>query len=191
MECFNTIMQDEALRNTILQDTLKIEPWDELEKKHVAFVRDWIVSGAELFRIAKPATPNTHLVSYFVILDPITQSILLVDHKKAGLWLPAGGHVEAGERPKETVRREIQEELGIEADFLFEDPFFVTVTKTVGLTAGHTDVTFWYVLKGDSNLSIEFDKEEFHRISWFKKEELPYDRSDPHMSRFIAKLRKV
>ncbi|MFI5343447.1 MAG: NUDIX domain-containing protein [Chlamydiales bacterium] len=38
----------------------------------------------------------------------------LVDHKKANLWLPAGGHVEPNEHPRETVKREILEELSIQ-----------------------------------------------------------------------------
>ena len=162
--------------------------WDALEEQHCTFVKDWILSGAELCRIEKPATPDTHLVSYFVIVDPATKRVLLIDHKKAGLWLPAGGHVEPGENLKEAVQREIQEELGIKADFLLEHSLFLTVTKTAGLTAGHTDVSLWYVLKYDSNHTLEFDREEFYSICWFDLDSIPHDRTDPHMKRFMAKL---
>ncbi|WP_425276650.1 NUDIX domain-containing protein [Streptomyces diastatochromogenes] len=41
--------------------------------------------------------------------------MLLVAHRKAGLWLPAGGHVEPGVNPWAAVVRECHEELGIEA----------------------------------------------------------------------------
>jgi len=53
----------------------------------------------------------------FLLIDPIFKHILLVDLIKAGLWLPAGGHVEQNEHPMETVKREVKEELGIEASF--------------------------------------------------------------------------
>lgn len=64
-----------------------------------------------------------------------------MDHKKAELWLPPGGHVESGENPRETVRGEVQEELGINTKFIFDDPIFLTLTKTVGTIARHTDVS--------------------------------------------------
>lgn len=38
--------------------------------------------------------------------------VLLVHHKKLGMWLPIGGGVEAGERPAEAVLREVREETG-------------------------------------------------------------------------------
>ena len=111
-----------------------------------------------------------------------------MDHKKAGLWLPSGGHVEVNEHPKESVKRELFEELRIDAEFLLEDPLFVTVTKTGGLTSGHTDVSFWYVLKGDSTIDINYDTEEFERVCWFDFEAIPYENTDPHMKRFIRKF---
>ncbi len=94
------------------------------EKTHLLFTRKWIDSGAGLFCISKPATPDPHLVCYFLLLDPMQKKLLLVDLKKAGLWLPPGGHVEENEHPREAVKREILEELNVEADFLFHDPFF-------------------------------------------------------------------
>src|SRR5581483_2751975 len=106
----------------------------------------WIESGANIYRIEKPDKPPKLLVSYFMVIDPDHDSLLLADHIKAQLWLPPGGHVELGEDPKQTVIREMQEELNQEAVFIRNDdqPFFVTVTRTVGLTAGHTDVSLWY-----------------------------------------------
>ena len=114
---------------------------------------------------------------------------MLVDHKKALLWLPSGGHVEIDEDPKTTVERECLEELGVRADFWAPDPLFITSTLTVGLTAGHTDVSLWYVLKGDSHATYQFDEEEFNKVRWFRLDDIPYEKSDPHMRRFIEKLK--
>ncbi|HEY0011033.1 MAG TPA: NUDIX hydrolase [Candidatus Paceibacterota bacterium] len=168
-----------------------ISPYDDLEKQTITDAVNWIESEVEIFRIEKPDVPPKHLVSYFVVVDPEAKKILLMDHIKACLWLPSGGHVEKGEHPKTTVEREIQEELNINADFISELPIFLTRTVTVGLTAGHTDVSFWYVVKGDSRQHITFDTSEFHGYRWFGYEEvLAADPAilDPQMHRFTKKL---
>lgn len=176
---------------SIVRDIVSaLAPLDDTEQQHIAFAQQWIDSGAPLFRIAKPADPDTHLVSYFVLVDLATNSILLTDHRKSGLWLPPGGHVELDEHPRDAVCREAQEELGVDADFLFQDPLLLTATLTVGASP-HTDVSLWYVLRGDSTRDLVFDREEFNQIRWFKMEEIPYELSDPHMRRFVDKLSKV
>jgi 8-oxo-dGTP diphosphatase len=182
------------MREEILKLISSIEPLDELEQEHIANAVEWIHSGVEIFRIEKPATPPKHLVSYFVLIDSEKKKIMLVDHIKAKLWLPAGGHVEKDEHPNITVEREVQEELNMPADFVFKEPLFITQTVTVGLTAGHTDVSLWYVLRADSEKEITYDTAEFNGYKWFDyKEILNTDISnfDPHMHRFIKKVESV
>jgi 8-oxo-dGTP diphosphatase len=176
------------LRDELQQLLKAMTPFDEEEQKHITYAQNWLKTGAPLFRTIKPATPDPHLVVYFLLVDPVANRILLVDHKKSGLWLPAGGHVEPDEHPKQTVKRELLEELGVDAQFLSENPFMLTVTKTVGQTAGHTDVTFWYVLKGTISNDYKFDLAEFHQIQWFLPADIPYHRTDPHLDRCIQKL---
>ncbi|NKB68473.1 MAG: NUDIX domain-containing protein [Candidatus Latescibacteria bacterium] len=174
------------MRPQILQEVTQIAPYDELEKAHKLAAIDWIQSGAELFRTAKPATPPQHLVSYFVLTDG--DFFLLVEHRNAGLWLPTGGHVEPDEHPRDAVVREAEEELAIEAQFIFDSPLFITVTQTVGRTAGHTDVSLWYVLSHPRTARLQFDADEFKSVRWFHKDRLPLEHCDPHMGRFAAKL---
>lgn len=176
------------IREDIFDLVKSITPIDQLEHTHIEDVKQWISSGAEIFRISKPDTPPKHLVSYFLLIDLEKEKILLVHHRKAGLWLPAGGHVELEEHPTDTVKREIKEELGIEAEFLAPLPIFCTVTQTVGFTAGHTDVSLWYTLKGNSTKSLDFDESEFSEVQWFSLDNIPFEKSDPHMERFIHKV---
>lgn len=178
------------MRSTILSIVESITPGDRLEAEHRARAIEWIGSGAGLFRTAKPGTPDPHVVSYVVVLDPDAGKILLVDHRNACLWLPSGGHVEPGEHPRVTAEREVREELSLAADFLFDEPVFITVTETVGLTAGHTDVSLWYALRGDSSRPTSYDEEEFAGVRWFTPEEILYDRADPHLGRFVGKVRR-
>lgn len=175
-----------TIRAQIHAEVASIRPFDELEETHQADALAWIDSGAPLYRIAKPATPPKHLVSYFAVVDG--DHILLVEHKSAQLWLPSGGHVEEGEHPRETVTRELKEELGLVAAHDIEKPLMVTCTTTVGLTAGHVDVSLWYVVAADRNQSIRFEEEEFGSVRWFNVSSVPLNRSDPHMARFLSKL---
>jgi 8-oxo-dGTP diphosphatase len=100
-------------------------------------------------------------------------------------------HVEPDEDPRATVVRELAEELSLAADFIHPGPLFITVTRTVGGDGGHTDVSLWYLLRGDSSRAIEFDRGEFHGVRWFGFDEIPFERSDPHMRRFVAKMRAL
>lgn len=170
-----------------------IKPCDSLEQEHIDDILAWVQTGASIYRIEKPDKPPKHLVSYFVLIDPDHKSLLLADHIKAQLWLPSGGHVEPGESPKETVLREAIEELGQKAVFLKgnDRPFFATVTQTVGLTAGHTDVSLWYLLRGQLHDRFNFDRGEFNDVAWFSFQEILESSPvifDPHMQRFTRKL---
>lgn len=185
--------QASVVRSKIQKEIESIRPSDELESQHRRDALAWVESGADLFRIQKPDIPPKHLVSYFVLVDPIQKSMLLVDHIKAQLWLPTGGHVELHEDPRDTVRREVAEELHISASFLHakEEPFFITVTKTVGLTAGHTDVSLWYLLKGSIHDFVDFDRTEFNEVEWFTFDEVLESDPiifDPHLQRFTQKI---
>ncbi|HEV7358036.1 MAG TPA: NUDIX hydrolase [Steroidobacteraceae bacterium] len=175
-----------AIRTAIRREVASIRPLDGLEEIHQTETLAWIDSGAPLCRTMKPATPPKHLVSYFAVVDG--QNILLVDHKSAQLWLPPGGHVESGELPRETVVRELFEELKIVPRHEIIEPLMVTCTTTVGLTAGHVDVSLWYVVMADRNQDIQFDRQEFARVKWFRYSGVPLDQSDPHLARFLAKL---
>lgn len=179
------------LRDTILS----IKPFDAIEAKHIQDVIAWIDSGAPLYRIAKPDNPPKHLVSYFVLYDEMRNKLMLVDHVKAKLWLPAGGHVEPDEDPRVAVEREVQEELNINADFstkFGDKPLFVTVTVTKGY-GQHTDVSLWYVISGDSLEKLIFDEIEMNSYQWYTVDEIvALDTAilDPHMHRFVEKMQQ-
>ena len=174
------------MRSALRAEIIAIDPLDELEREHIADALAWIDSGAELCRISKPATPSKHLVSYFVLVDG--ENVLLVDHKNAQLWLPTGGHVEPGEHPRATVARELREELGIELEHPLEAPVLLTCCTTVGLSAGHTDVSLWYVVNEDRCRELHWDIEEFNSVRWFAFADALNIRSDPHLGRFLKKL---
>ncbi|MFE3056742.1 NUDIX domain-containing protein [Nocardia sp. NPDC059239] len=167
-----------------------ITPVDELERQHRATTLEWLASTDDIFRRVKPATPSPHLVAYVVLVDPRERGIFLGRHRMAGLHLPMGGHVEAGEHPRDTARREAGEELGIEPvfDLVGEHPLFLTRTTTVGQAAGHIDVSLWYVIRGERTRDYPLDPTEFDGGQWWDLDPDGLPATDPHLPRFILKL---
>ena len=58
-----------------------------------------------------------HFTATGIVLNDAHQ-VLMIRHKKLGVWLPPGGHVEENELPDEAVLREVLEETGIQARIL-------------------------------------------------------------------------
>lgn len=188
-------ISDLSPEQVVFDAVSSLEPHDELEREHKQDVLDWIARGEPLFRVSKPDNPTKHLVSYFVLIDEANSSLMLIDHVKANLWLPTGGHVDVGENPRDTVVREAEEELQLQAEFTTpfgEQPFFLTVTTTRGF-GEHTDVSLWYLIKGNPAVELTFDTSEINRCSWLTFDQIlatDITELDPHMHRFIAKIKQ-
>lgn len=180
-----------ALRSAIAELVASIRPLDDREAADQAGILAWIAAGEQLFRTVPPDTPPKHLVSYFVPFDEANRRVLLGDHRKSGLWLPPGGHVEPDEDPRDTVTREALEELDLQARFhATRQPLFLTVTQTLGIPS-HTDVSLWFVLDAADTRDLRPDPREYHGIGWFDLDEhadWPADVYDPEMHRFTRKL---
>ena len=177
------------MRAQIRAEIAALAPLDALEREHIADTLVWIDSGAQLCRLAKPATPPRHLVSYCVVHDG--SHVLLADHRNALLWLPTGGHVDENEHPRAAAARELQEELGFGAPHPIGAPTMLTVSTTVGLTAGHTDVSLWYAVRTTREQPLRVDPQEFASVRWFAFDAIPLGRCDPNLARFLQKLERA
>ncbi|WP_327144988.1 NUDIX hydrolase [Nocardia sp. NBC_01327] len=180
----------EAATAAIADIVRNVAPLDDLERRHLDETLRWLGQTDDVFRRAKPATPARHLVSYVVLIDPDARAILLGHHRKAGLWLPTGGHVDPGEHPLTTAGREAAEEIGIEAEFsvVGPEPLLLTITTTVGIGACHEDVSLWYVIRGDRTHPYRLDSREFSDQRWWGIDDFSTSDTDPHLPRFLTKL---
>ncbi|MGH3742258.1 MAG: NUDIX hydrolase [Micromonosporaceae bacterium] len=184
---------DAEARAELLGLLQAIHPWDARETADLARVADWIASGAPLYRGREPDLPAQHLVSYFVVLDQPRNQLLLVAHRKAGLWLPTGGHVEPYESPWDAVARECLEELHVPATpstSFGRRPCFLTVNGARGAHP-HTDVSLWFTVAAAREDITRYDTGEFEAIAWLTPQQVlqrPIETLDPHMHRFTRKL---
>lgn len=175
-------------RESYLEQLRRIEPLDEQEAKDIAETTAWLQSAGH---IHKPDNMEQHLGVLTQVLSPDRESIYLISHKKAQMWLPPGGHVDKDVRLQEAVRNEIREELNTEAAFIDKNSFFHTRTLTQGSNAGHIDVTYWFMLEGDPSVQYEVQEKEASGSKWFNIQEILDDPNFSHLHRSLRKIQNI
>lgn len=133
-----------------------------------------------------PRLPKQLTASGFV-LHP-DRKVLLIHHRKLGVWLYPGGHVEGTETPDDAVIREIREETGIEARILglldapladaeadvhvLHTPYRILCERITDRKAGdhyHIDMIYLCVSPDVSNFK---GNSEVHDARFFGKDEI-------------------
>lgn len=114
--------------------------------------------------------------------------ILLVLHKKLGIWLAPGGHVEENELPHQAAEREFLEETGIVGRAISAYPMLSSPTseplplpftsnlhwinKQRGSGFCEQHYVFGYFIHVSDMTPPIFQKEEVDEIGWFGKDEV-------------------
>lgn len=172
-------------RQQYISSIQKITPYDSLEINDINETLAWLISAPE---IHKPLNLEQHLGVICVVLSPDRKETFLLNHKKAKLWLPPGGHVDQGISFQDSVCAEMQEELNIEPKLINSDPFFLTKTLTQGLNAGHYDITVWFLVEGDPKINYFVLEKEACQSKWIKIEELLVVPEYRHLERVYKKI---
>jgi len=114
----------------------------------------------------------THFGTFFLPFNPKNKQLFLAHHKKSGLWIAPGGHIDRGEVLWQTLNREIWEELGVENHFKEPpNPFLLTITRINNTTQpckAHYDI--WYLMT-TNGANFNIDPQEFHDTKWLSIDE--------------------
>jgi 8-oxo-dGTP diphosphatase len=118
--------------------------------------------------------------------------ILLCRQEKPGkeYWLLPGGGVDVGETLLEALRRELREELGVEADVQFEGPVAIveSIAPKTNLVRKHVvHVIFAADLSHRSLEDVETRDAAVHGARLFSPEELEDVVLHPPIKRFLAR----
>ncbi len=108
----------------------------------------------------------THLTASAIVLG--RKGVLLHRHKRLGMWLQPGGHIEPAESPWEAARREATEETGLELDWPSPQypPSLVHVDVHPAAN-GHTHLDLRYLLAPAGDETPDPPAGESQDVRWF------------------------
>lgn len=147
---------------------------------------DRIASGL----LTRDERADSHFCVYFLPFDEKTGRVFFVHHKKSGLWLSPGGHIDVGENLHQALNREIREELGLNEFFSRPpQPKFLSITpidRPTQACKSHYDI--WYVMQTDGG-GFAIDPREFLATKWLDIQEAIALTDDRPHKMFLELLR--
>lgn len=149
-------------------------------------------------KLTRDENSSTHFCIYFAAYDLQSKQVFIGHHKKSGLWLFNGGHIDKRETPEEALKREISEEWGVKIDSqIIEDPKLITITEIKNkhqttLCKEHYDI--WYfipVSKHNFNPMKKNLDSEFYTTDWKTIEQARSVVTDPNNLKALSEFEKL
>ncbi len=156
-----------------------------------SFELDRFVNRINKGDLLRETNPISHCCAMIVVYDEIERKVFAVNHRKAGMWLFPGGHIEANELPKENVVREIKEELGLDIAIAdIKGPFglqIIDIENPKVACKEHYDC-FYVLEKPDQEMVV--DERESSDSGWFTIPEALEKIEDSYYKRSVEKFVK-
>lgn len=148
---------------------------------------------------------NNDLDKHFTASGLIVENgrVLLLYHKKLGVWLYPGGHIERNETPEQALIREVKEETGLDVEIIGEkDGSLSNVDSDVSVLFSpyvflcelvgdhyHNDVVFLCKIIGDNKQPLGAEGESVD-IKFFSLEDLNDIKLFPNFRCLLEKVLK-
>ena len=150
------------LLKQIRRSLLGRDPIDDAERVSIARTLSELDRREDLF---DQNVHPVHITGSAIVVG--VRGVVLLKHKRLGLWLQPGGHIDAGETPWDGALREAREETGLDVAFAGTAgvPELVHVDVHAG-GRGHTHLDLRYlVVAGDTDPAPPDG--ESQEIDWF------------------------
>ncbi len=123
-------------------------------------------------------TTRDFVASVYIVKDG---KVLMIHHKKMGMWLPPGGHTNENELPTECAIREAKEEAGVDIEIIGQEEhhdrvkvmLHPKIVQLEDIEPGHQHIDLIYFGKlKDKMQEIRNDDKGVNEVRWFSREEL-------------------
>ncbi len=170
----------------------QLRPADAEEARYVARMLELAASPSAC---ARDSFQPGHFTASAFVLSPDQRELILIHHKKLGIWVQPGGHVDADDADLEAAaRREVAEEVGLaalrsfgESGALFDVDIHVIPARKSDPAHEHFDVRFAFVSATRSFVRSE----EVADVRWVPLTDVAYVTSDRSVLRAVEKLREL
>jgi 8-oxo-dGTP pyrophosphatase MutT (NUDIX family) len=168
----------EHLRDAVSQ----LVPIDQREADSLAQLSSLLNGRSD--DVFDEAVNDHHITASALVVS--TRGVILHRHKRLGIWVQPGGHVDAREWPDVAAIRETSEETGLQVHHP-DAPWLIHVDVHPG-PRGHThyDLRYLLVSNGDDPAPPEGESED---VAWFSWADAP-SRAVDTMSGALARLRR-
>lgn len=166
----------------LIDDLLtKRPPVDERETASINRFRDELENRIEP---CSELADTTHVTASAIVVGP--RGVVLHKHKRLGIWLQPGGHIDHGETPGDAALRECLEETGLRAEHFSGKPELVHVDTHDGPRGHyHLDLRFLLSAPDDDPNPLEGESPD---ARWWSFDELR-THHEPGVSGIINALR--
>jgi 8-oxo-dGTP pyrophosphatase MutT (NUDIX family) len=157
----------------------RITPVDDRERLSITLTLDRLMWGDDVF--SEELNDHHVTASAFVVSS---RGVVLHLHRRLGIWVQPGGHVDPGESPESAAVRETLEETGLLGRHL--DPVELFNVDVHPGPRGHTHYDLRYVLVADPVDPAPHEGESLE-VFWFAFESAQR-RCEPALAAAIKKL---
>lgn len=105
----------------------------------------------------------THVTASAIVLGDDGR-VLLHRHKRLGIWLQPGGHVDPGETCEQAAQREVAEETGVTGDLVGDGPLHVDVHEG---PRGHVHLDVRWLVRTPAGVEVAPAAGESQEVAWF------------------------
>jgi 8-oxo-dGTP pyrophosphatase MutT (NUDIX family) len=181
---------DRTLRDQVRRTVTDRTPINADERASIEqFLREFDRLERPFDEFADPV----HVTGSAIVVGP--RGVLLLRHKRLGLWLQPGGHIDSGETPWDGALREAGEETGL--DVMLAGPFggrpsMAGVPELIHVDVhaggrGHTHLDLRYLVNGGDADPCPRDGES-QEIEWLSWDQAIERASDPRLTALLVHL---